>query len=281
MKEEIKLKLSSGKKGIYYEHLHYTFTPGPASFWKDSKPGGSQLSVVCKVSVNRTFPCAYTLQKSFPKLSSEGLCSHALRKALEAISSCAQWPSVWSWLIHWNLLSALYSNKRVLFFLYFCSISLLISTHGSEVFIVLSSCLISTVIPSAERRNRSVNCTVLYFSDTVIISPDKNRQLKRFDFLMSSLYCNSYLQYFYCTVLIVVGLVSSDQNCIQSLGKQRKNPGCLVKSRKAHRRQMQIIQEIPAKCYSQSIGIVLLNLLIAIPTLFGAVSNECLSLNIP
>lgn len=127
-------------------------------------------------------------------------------------------------------------NKRILFFLYFCSISLLISTHCSEVFIVLSSCLISIVIPSAERRNRSVNCTVLYFSDTVIISPDKNRQLKRFDFLMSSLYCNSYLQYFYVIVLIVIGLVSSDQNCIQSLKKQRKNPGSLVKSRNAYRR---------------------------------------------
>lgn len=228
-----KWKLSSGKRGIYYEHLHYTFTSGPASFWKDSKPEGSQLSVLCKVLVNQTFPCAYTLQKSFSKLSSEGLCSHALRKALEAISSCAQWPSVWSWLIHWNLLSALYSYKRVLFFLYFCSISLLISTHCSEVFIVLSSCLISIVIPSAERRSRSVNCTVLYFSDTVIISPDKNRQLKRFDFLMSSFYCNSYLQYFYCNVLIVIGLVSSDQNCIQSLEKHRKNAGCLIKSRKA------------------------------------------------
>lgn len=94
---------------------------------------------------------------------------------------------------------------------------------------MLSSCLISIVIPSAERSSGSVNCTVLYSSDTVIISPDR----KRFDFLMSSLYCNSYLQYFHCIVLIVVGLVSLDQKCIQTLEKHRKNPGCLVKSREA------------------------------------------------
>lgn len=247
-----------------------TITSGPASFWKDSKPEGSQLFVVCKVLVNRTFPCAYTLQKSFTKLSSEGLCSHALRKALEAISSCAQWPSVWSWLIQRDLLSALYSNKRVLFFLYFCSISLVISTHCSEVFIVLSSCLISTVIPSAERRNRSVNCTVLYFSDTVIISQTRTGNWRGLIFWWAVSIVIHTFNISIVHVLIVVGLVSSDQNCIQSLEKHRKNPGWLVKSKKAYRRQMQIIQEIPAKCYSQTIGIVLLNLLIAIPTLFGS-----------
>lgn len=158
MKEEIKGKFSSVNKGNTLLGIFIILLPLDLPlFWKDLKPEGTEFSVACKVLVNQTFSCSYTLQKLFSKKRSEEMCYNAWSKALEAISSCAQWPSVWSWLIHWNVLSVLYPNKRVLFFLYFCSISLLITTHFSEEFIVLSSCLISTVIPSAERSNRSIN----------------------------------------------------------------------------------------------------------------------------